>query len=298
MFTQPLIISSPTATSLGTLSPVKAPVFNVEVPIGSRWNYELYNYIVTEYIGLDENNNHEYRMTCETEGSTPNKVTGDLTAITYTANDLTSAKVTECLIEGEDETPDDDIRSTYYEYVNNTTVDGNVKQYERWCSEYRDENGSRGIGNAKIIPLWNGDNTVKVSILSASNGVASDELVADFQEYLDPNCEGMGNGVAPIGAFVTVTTATESPINIGATVTMKQGYTDTSVIDKALSDYFASISYKKSVVAYMSVGAIILAVDGVESINNLTLNGGTSDISLSEEEIPTLGATDWVVVNQ
>ena len=270
-------------------------VFNVEVPIGSRWNYELYNYAVTEYIGLDENNNHEYRMICETEGLAPNTATGDLTAITYTANDLTYARVTECLVEGEDETSDDDIRSTYYEYVNNTTVDGNIKQYERWCTEYKDENGVRGVGNCKILPLWNGDNTVKVSILSASNGIASDELVADLQEYFDPNCEGMGNGVAPIGAFVTVSTASEVKINITADITMQSTYTDTSVIDKALTEYFSNISYEKNKIAYMNIGAVILGVDGVESLNNLSINGDVSDITLGDEEIPVLGTTQWVV---
>ena len=264
-------------------------VFNVEVPVGSRWNCELYNYVVTEYIGLDDNGNHEYKMTCETVGSEPNLLTGDLTAITYTANDLTTAKVTECLVEGEDETSDDEIRIAYYDYVNSTAVDGNVKQYERWCSEYD------GIGNYNITPLWNGDNTVKISILSTSNGVASEELVAEFQNYLDQNSEGMGNGVAPIGAFVTVETALELPINVSDTITMKNGYTDTSGINKALTEYFSSIAYKKNSVVYMSVGAVILGVEGVESVNNLKLYDSTSDVPLQSNEIPSLGTTEWVV---
>ena len=35
--------------------------FNVRVPIDSRWNCDLYNYVVTEYIG-QENGYHVYRM--------------------------------------------------------------------------------------------------------------------------------------------------------------------------------------------------------------------------------------------
>ena len=264
-------------------------VFNIEVPLGSRWNCDLFNYVVTEYIGVDENNNHEYKLTCETSGYEPNTITGDLVPITYSSPDLTYAKVAECLIEGEDETSDDNIRLAYYDYVNSSAADGCVTQYERWCSEYP------GVGNYKIIPLWNGANTVKVSILSASNGVASDELVDEFQKYLDPNSEGMGNGVAPIGSIVTVDTAVEKPITVNATVTMKQGYTDTSKINKVLSEYFAEISYKKNVVAYMSVGAVILSVEGVDAINNLTLNGGTSDIALATNEIPVLNTANWVV---
>ena len=223
------------------------------------------------------------------EGTAANNQTGDLTPITDAPTELTHAKVVECLIEGENETSDDDIREAYFEYVNSTVSDGNKAQYERWCSEYE------GIGNAKIFPLWNGANTVKVSILSASNTAASPTLVEEFQKYIDPGVTGMGDGVAPIGAFVTVTTATEIPINVSATVTLKSGYSDTSGIATALQEYFSSIAYEKGTVAYMNVGAIILNVDGVESINDLRLNNSTADVSLGVEEIPILGTVDWTV---
>ena len=265
-------------------------VFNVEVPLGSRWNYDLYNYVVTYYIGINDDTNYEYKLTCETSGTAPNTITGDLTAITYITSALTYSKITECLVEGEDETPDEEIREAYYNYVNDDAVDGNIAQYKRWCNEYP------GIGNTKILPLWNGDNTVKISILSASNGIASDELIAEFQEYIDPNSEGMGNGVAPIGAFVTVSTASEVEVNITADITMKSGYTDTSVIDEAIRKYFSNISYEKNNVAYMNVGAVILGVEGVEAVNTLIINGETSDITLGDEEIPVLGSTNWAVM--
>jgi uncharacterized phage protein gp47/JayE len=272
--------------------------FDVEVPIGSRWSCDLYNYEVIELIEQNEETNYyEYKMLCESPGTEPNNVTGELTPITDTPLNLTYAKLTECLIEGENETSDEDVKSAYYEYVNSTKSDGNVNQYKQWCEEFVTEEGSRGIGNYKIVPLWNGANTVKVSILSSSNRIASEELIAEFQEYLDPNSEGMGNGVAPIGAIVTVTTATELPINITATVTMQSGYTDTTSINTALANYFSEIAYKKNQVAYMNVGSAILAAEGVDSVSNVTINGGTADITLSDEQIPVLGTTNWTVVN-
>lgn len=263
--------------------------FNVEVPVGSRWNHDLYNYTVTEYIGKNESENHEYKLTCDTLGVEPNVVKGELMPITSVPNDLTLANLTECLIEGEDEASDDTIRQAYSDFVNSTVVDGNVKQYKKWCEEYD------GIGNAKVIPCWNGVNTVKVSILSASNGVATDELIADFQEYLDPNSEGMGNGVAPIGSKVTVTTATEKTISVSATVKMADGYTDTKPIEDLIKTYLLAVAYNTNTVGYMMLGAVILATEGVESLNDLKLNGGTSDITLGDEEIPVLGEVNWVV---
>ena len=263
-------------------------LFNVQVPIGSRWNCELFNYTVLEYIG-QEDGYYAYKMQCDTKGTSPNNQTGDLTPISDTPSGLSYAKVVECLIEGENETEDEDIVNAYFEYVTNVVSDGNVAQYRRWCNEYD------GIGNYKIFPLWNGANTVKVSILSASNRAASSELVSEFQKYLDPNTEGMGNGVAPIGAFVTVTTATEVPITVSATVKLKEGYSDTTSIDAALSEYFSKIAYDKSIVAYMSIGAVILNVEGVELVTDLMVQGGKSDINIGDEEIPVLGTTTWVV---
>ena len=264
-------------------------VFNVEVEIGSRWNCDVYNFAVTEYIGKNAEGRYEYKMLCETTGGEPNSIFGSLTPIDNAPSGLSFAELTECLIEGEDAKTDDEIKEAYYDYINSNAEDGNVAQYERWCNEYD------GIGNYKITPLWNGSNTVKVSILSASNKAASSTLIDEVQEYFDPNVEGMGNGVAPIGAFVTVDTATEVPINISATITLKDGYSDTSGIDTAISDYFSSISFEKSQVAYMNVGAVILDVEGVESVSGLTLNDGTTDITLTTYQIPTLGTTNWTV---
>lgn len=265
--------------------------FNVPVPIGSRWNCDLYNYTVINPMVMlgGGGDTYDYEVVCETVGSAPNIQTGILTPITDTPDGLTYAELVECTIEGEDETPDEEIRTAYFDYVNSVATDGNVAQYKRWCSEYD------GIGNVKVFPLWNGDNTVKVSILSSSNTKASNLLVQEFQRYLDPGVTGMGDGVAPIGAFVTVTTATEIPIDISATITMKSGYTDTTPISTALTNYLSEIAYEKSSVAYMSIGAIILGATGVDSISNLRINGGTSDISLGGEEIPILGTTNWTV---
>lgn len=263
--------------------------FDVEIPIGSRWNCDIYNYEVINYIDTVDGI-YSYRLKCETSGSEPNSITGDLTPIDVTPTGLYYATLVESLIEGEDEASDDKVRDTYFNKVKNTNNDGNIGQYVLWCESYP------GIGNYKIIPLWNGDNTVKVSILDSFNDVASDTLVSEFQNYLDPNVEGMGNGVAPIGAFVTVTTATELPINITANVTLSENYSDPNIINDGLMQYFKKIAYDKTILSYMQVGAAILDIDGVEFITNLTINEGTSDITLNDEEIPILGTTTWSVV--
>ena len=264
--------------------------FNVEIEIGSRWSCGDYTYVTSEKLP-STNSYYAYELICETEGSEPNTITGTLSAISDLPSGLTHSELVSCITEGEDEKDDDYIREYYINYVNATESEGNVGQYELWASQFD------GIGNYKVIPLWNGANTVKVSILSSSNRAASSDLITKFQNYLDPNTTGMGDGVAPIGAFVTVSTATEKPINVSCTITLENGYSSTPDIDGALTEYFAEIAYEKSQVNYMTIGSIILGVNGVEAINNLLVNNGTADINLGTEEIPVKGTTTWTVAN-
>lgn len=264
-------------------------VFNVEVSNDSRWNCDLYNYRVIEKVG-ESDGLYQYRLECETPGTAPNTIVGDLTPISEYYNSLTVAYIDHCLLEGENENTDNEIREAYKNHVDGGNIDGNVKQYQQWCDDFD------GLGSCKIFPLWNGDNTVKVSILTTSNEIASQDLIDEFQEYLDPGVTGMGNGVAPIGAFVTVTTATGVPINVNCDITFKEGYTNTDAISDSVEAYLKQIAYQKSQISYFNLGAVIIGTEGVESINNLTLNGGTSDINLGDEEIPVLGTVNWTVV--
>lgn len=267
-------------------------IFDAKVPIGSRWNCDQYNYTVLEYRGVvgglfgDE---YSYELQCETPGSAPNELIGMLTPITNSVPNLNLAQITSCTIGGEDEKSDDEIRKLYFDHINNHASDGNVTQYLRWCDEYN------GVGKAKVTPLWNGANTVKVSILDASNRAANSELVAEFQEYLDPNSEGMGNGVAPIGSIVTVTTATEVPIDITAKLMSTMGFLKGDVT-KAVSEYLAEIAYSQDAVGYFNIASVLLSVEGVDAIVDLTINGGKGDIILGEEEIPRIGNTSWTTV--
>lgn len=258
---------------------------DLEVAIGERFNFEDLNFMVTEKISAGV-----YALTCETLGTAGNYGTGTLIPINYVKGLQTANLTDTVLIYGEEEEETEVLRQRYFDTLPTFTIDGNIAQYEKWCKNFP------GIGKFKIFPTWNGKNTVKVSILSAENTLASKTLIDDFQEYLDPNSEGLGNGQAPIGAVVTVTTAAEKKINVSAQLILKSGYEEPLGLEDELQAYFNSVSYSRNFISYIAVGAIFQNNDSIDSVVGLTINGGQVDIPLGEEEIAVKGALEWTVL--
>ncbi|MEG1867581.1 MAG: baseplate J/gp47 family protein [Clostridiales bacterium] len=256
----------------------------MDVPIGARFT-AMNPTMSHTYVALAKITVGTFKLEAESLGAAPNDYIGELSPVTH-IDGLGSAVITEILIPGEDEETDTALRERYFNYINSEIQDGNTAQYETWAAEYI------GIGRAKVMPLWNGANTVKVSILDVDNKKASQTLIEAFQRYLDPGALGLGNGVAPIGAKVTVSTATEKIVNITAKVSIMDGYIFSVVqenIKKAISKFLADTAYKRSAVFLMDIGAAMLNADGVSFITELKLNNAQLDITLAPEEIGLLG---------
>jgi len=279
---QEIGLAPPYAASASVVEAVMTPV-SAEVPIGTRFNCDKLNFFVTEKTGAGV-----YQLQCETTGAAGNLSSGALLPIDY-VDGLQSAAIRKIAIYGEEEQDTEEYRANYFMQVKNEARDGNVKQYELWTTSYP------GIGHFKVIPLWNGKNTVKISILDSENNPASDVLLKEYQDYLDPGSTGLGNGKAPIGAIVTVSTATEKAINLSGKLTLRAGYTEPEGLESLIRDYLHDLAYTKSVVPYMSIGALILSSPAVERLSELKVNGGTQDIALLDEEIAVFGTGNWVI---
>ncbi len=258
---------------------------DLDVAIGERFNFEDLNFMVTEKIS-----DGVYALTCETLGTAGNYGTGTLIPINYVKGLQTATLTDTVLIYGEEEEETEVLRQRYFDTLPTFTIDGNIAQYEKWCKNFP------GIGKFKIFPTWQGKNTVKISILSAENTLASKTLIDDFQEYLDPGSTGLGNGQAPIGAVVTVTTAAEKEININAQIILKDGYTEPLGLEDELQAYFNSVNYSRSFISYIAVGAILQNNDSMDSVVGLTINGGQIDVPLGDEEIAVKGTMEWTVL--
>lgn len=272
--------------------------FDVDLEIGSRFNLDKFNYNVIGKLSdpTTERPYYIFELVCETEGTEPNDYLGDLTPITFIDGDLSHAKLTSVIIYGEDEEETEEYRYRLQIHTKNPPIDGNVAQYNEWLDDYD------GVGKYTVTPCWNGVNTVKLTILDSDNNVVdtsiSGNLVNKVQTYFDPPTEtinddvtaanypqgrGMGNGQAPIGAIVTVNTATEVPVIVACGVKSKNKQISFEKIMDTIDNYLKSIALEKTTIGYMPISAEIYKLDDVEEITTLsiTVNGTTMDTNVT-----------------
>lgn len=281
---------------------VRLGVFNQAVPLGARFstiNGEAsINFVVT--AATDEAT--EYHLTAETPGAVGNEYTGAILPIT-TIPGLTSAQITDILVPGDDVETDDALRVRLITALNDRPFGGNVASYRA------DITAIDGVGAVQVYPTWNGGGTVKCSILGANFLPATEELIENVQNAIDPPPnQGLGLGLAPIGAKVTIAAPSEVTADVSATVTLAAGYTLDQVkplVTQALEAYLLSVRQAWSTPAgetsveyaadvYLSrITAAIVSTAGVVNATDVLLNGAAADLHLTQtgqtQQVPVLG---------
>lgn len=282
---------------------VRLGVFNMPVPIGARFSTvngsDSINFVVT--AASDSANS--YQLTAETPGTIGNDYTGIILPITAIPG-LTSARITDILIPGDDTETDDELRARIIASLTQRPFGGNIASYREYVL------GIDGVGEVQIYPTWNGGGTVKCSVLGADFLPASAALIEKVQNSIDPPPnQGLGLGMAPIGATVTISAPESLTVNVSATLTLAPGYSIGQVqepIEKELQDYLlnirrnwgtntSSISVSYAANVYLSrVIAAMIGVDGVVNASDVKINDNTVDLILTEtgelQQVPILGA--------
>ena len=286
---------------------VRLGIFNIAVPIGSRFSTingeDSIDFQVTAVTSGSDEDSYYYQLTAETAGTIGNEYTGAILPITAIPG-LTSAQITDILVPGDDTETDEAYRERVYEALNDRPFGGNIAAYRQEILAID------GVGAVQVYPTWNGGGTVKCVILGADTFLpASPTLIENVQNAIDPPPnQGLGLGMAPIGAQVTIATASEVEIDITATLLLASGYNIEQVrqaVQQQLENYLLSIrrewdtNVSATGVQYAAnvyvarITAAIVGATGVVNVNALTVNGENQDIELTEtgtvQQIPVLG---------
>jgi len=244
------------------------------------------NFKIKETKTIGSSGQVEVLVECEEYGSVGNVPAGSIQYFPITIEGITSIINNADIVNGYDAESDEELLDRYYEHIRTPATSGNKYHYRNWAKEVT------GVGDVKVIPLWNGDNTVKIVIIDSNKQPASLELVTEVQNYIDPNKAGLGEGKAPIGAYCTVVSAVGIDIDISFTAIKDTSITDEErqqSVENNINDYLKEIAFKEEAISYNRIASIILDSEGIIDFDNLTINGGTSAISLADDEVAVLG---------
>lgn len=223
---------------------------------------------------------------CTVAGTVGNLPASSITMMPVQLSGIVRVANQEPTHDGYDAETDDAYYRRFLIRVQTPPTSGNVYHYLSWALEVS------GVGAAQVYPLGHGDNTVDVVIVDAAGLPAGRDLVAAVQKHIDPDNAGLGYGQAPIGAYCYVSAAEGIPIAITVTAAALAGFEQSVVtesIKKKIGAYLASIAFKEDSVSYGMIASAILSTEGVKNFENLTVNGGTSNVPVAARKVAVLG---------
>lgn len=176
-------------------------VFNIEVPVGTRFSCEDLNFIVTGRLtdDTDTDTRLSHEVTCETVGAVANSYAGTLIPVEYVSG-LTLAELVELVVPGDEEEETETFRQRVLDSYQSQAFGGNQADY---IEKVR---AIAGVGAVKVHAVWNGD-------ISPSELIPGDEVTAWYEA-------AVGSLEAPVAAWLTAiyTAAQSRKLTVGGAV--------------------------------------------------------------------------------
>lgn len=185
---------------------------------------------------------------------------------------------------------DEDFRQRVREKIAGPAENGNRQHYKTWCEEVT------GVGRARIIPFWDGENTVKGVLFGTDGLSAAEGVVERVQEYVDPDSSGLGNGMANIGAHFTAIAAESLPVVVSFDAVLAAGSTEDTAQEEstaAISAYLKELALtapddQKAVVRVSAIGTLLYSLPSIIDYGALTLNGAAANIEVETAQVAIL----------
>ena len=257
------------------------------VPKGSVFSTGSLNFTTNADATIGTDGTVDVKATAAATGAGGNVGAGTIVKIPIPIYGVSQVTNAEAASGGYEEESDDALRERLLFAVRQPATSGNVYHYIEWSTAVS------GVGAVKILPLWNGNGTVKVIVVDANKDSPGDELLQQVREAIAEQ--------APIGATVTVEAPTLTTVNISMKVTSGSGNADAikSVLTKYFkgsvfsTDYTNLATMTDSVtISYAQIGRIILDNSdstGVKDYTGLTINSGTENIVVGADHLPVVG---------
>ena len=141
-----------------------------------------------------------------------------------------------------------------------------------------------GVGAVKVTGLWDGPGTVRVLLVDYDRQPVDQAVVEATAAYIQTQ--------RPVGADVTVLSATGTSISVTAAVTLAPG-AELAAVQAAfvsnLDTYLRELSFESYTVYVNRIASLLMEVEGVVDYTGLLVNGGTDNITIGETAVPVIG---------
>jgi uncharacterized phage protein gp47/JayE len=283
----------PANPASGTL--VIAGVSGTTIPAGSRFavpaigDTPAIEYETKEKYTIREDGTVEAQVTAIEAGTQGNVPAGAVSLMMTPINGITTITNPEQISGGTEAESDDELRRRIDEMdaTSEASFVGSNGDYKRWAEEVS------GVGTALVMPEWAGPGTVKVVVIDANGQPANESIITAVYNYIMSPDDRLQRK-APVGATVTVEAPAAKTIDYVFVLELEAGETQETVIERFVANLQAYYieAKKEEVVRYTRIGSILTSTSGVKDYAGLTINAGTANITLSEDEYPITGTID------
>lgn len=228
-------------------------------------------------------------------GTEYNVVSGSINTLPVQVVGVTSVINLEPITGGTPLETDRDLLARYLFRARTPATSGNAHHYKLWALEVP------GVGDAKVIPVWDGPTSVKVALITPDKRAVAESIRQDAEDYIESQ--------RPVGANVTVVSATEVPIDISATLQLASWANINDVktmIEDGVTEYLKTLAfvdkdkppYLDPIVRPTRIANVILDLPPVIniSLDSLLINGDTANIEMIGDQIAVLGTVDVVAI--
>ncbi len=223
------------------------------------------------YTAIEKISFGSWKVECDTKGTVGNTQLGKCLPM-RSIKDLLSANLTEVLIYGEEVEETEEFRKRYFKSINSNAFAGNRSDYIKKVKAIN------GVGQVRAVRAPKGGGSVKIIITDTENNVASEELIKEVKQVLDPSSfEGLGYGEAPIGHLVVVESVSKCSVNVSIKCE-SDGVLEKSKVEAIIKSYFDEVNEnweKKNSLKIYSAHIIsrLLDIDEVIDVSSVSLNG-------------------------
>ena len=244
----------------------------------------------TEEDGFIKEGKLELNVIALEEGSEGNVIKHSIVLVNDEIDGLEKVDNLNDFRNGADIEDEEKFRERVIEAFGNENLSGAPKDYKRWAKSVD------GVGNAYVIPEWDGPGTVKLLVVDAKGKPVGEEILKKVRVFIldkEENGKNTGNGVAPIGADVTISSPEIESLRVSVNVVIDDAFSKDEVREKIVNyieGYLSSLKIQDQVI-YKAIdgilGSMIINNEGITDYSNLLLNGKTENIIL-DYKVPYL----------